>query len=122
MIVKPTKRRSTKQAREKRQQALLQLDNLLGQANRKSLVEAIDSKIIDTGDIIEIAQAMKQLKQYGSAIGFQGLPYKNMGVDAHRCQFCGAVLVLKQQRLDSSRRFWGCSQFPKCRYTESYIS
>jgi len=39
------------------------------------------------------------------------------------CQKCGSSLVLRVARKGNTpgSRFWGCSKFPKCRFTQEYI-
>jgi len=41
-----------------------------------------------------------------------------------RCPRCGGDLVLREARRGShaGSRFWGCSRYPNCRYTEEYAS
>ena len=33
------------------------------------------------------------------------------------CAKCGKPMVLRYNKKDSSKRFWGCSAFPECKYT-----
>lgn len=44
------------------------------------------------------------------------LPFKKE--DVRRCALCDAVMQLRQNRR-TKRSFWGCTNFPKCRHTES---
>lgn len=34
------------------------------------------------------------------------------------CSVCGGVLILRTNKRDGSK-FWGCSNYPRCRYSES---
>ena len=44
------------------------------------------------------------------------LPFKRQ--DDKRCSLCDALMQLRQNRRNG-RSFWGCTNFPKCRHTES---
>ena len=37
-----------------------------------------------------------------------------------QCPYCGAPLVLRSNNSDLSRKFFGCSTYPACRFTEPY--
>jgi len=43
--------------------------------------------------------------------------------DEKKCPLCGSMLVLRTAKNGErkGRKFWGCSKYPKCRYTENVI-
>lgn len=115
------KSNSPSKATLRRQAAARQLDNLLGRENRLTLVEAVQQHKLAVRDILDIAVALRDIKQYGQAVGYQGLPPKSFDEDNRKCIVCGNKLILRSQKLDQSVKFWGCSAFPACRYTVKYI-
>lgn len=50
-----------------------------------------------------------------------GIPVQNANVPERVCPQCGARLVLRTARRgeNAGNKFWGCSSFPKCRFTEN---
>lgn len=54
------------------------------------------------------------IKQHNSNVK-QYIEYKNKIADAGECPRCGAKLILRNGK---NGKFYGCSNYPKCRYTK----
>jgi len=70
-------------------------------------------------DLIEGRQLVEMINSVQSSPSMQSEPPEVDGL--RMCPKCGKELVLREARkgINAGNKFWGCSGYPNCRYTES---
>ena len=83
-----------------------------------------DARDFASGRQLELVDGIGLIKMIGeikNAIGFERVDTA-MNTTSSTCPKCGGNLVLRTAKNgpNAGANFWGCSAFPKCRYTKAY--
>lgn len=105
-------------------------DNVIRVGKLLSWIKRHNEKRIDEEAILDTIKQIEQIKlepslktnwQHRKNIKAKSSRQSTRSTETKICQRCGSAMMERtaKQGANAGNRFWGCSNFPKCRYTEN---
>lgn len=74
--------------------------------------------LVEGNQLLDLVRSVQSRQVSSLAKDFEGQKTVNL------CPACGGKLVLRvaRQGVNAGNKFWGCSNFPTCKYTKTYVA
>jgi hypothetical protein len=92
------------------------IDNNTSTSLTEEQINTVFEKLYPCTQVSEEVK-VKHIKNIRSATGKNGLNVSN-SINGEKCPRCGGTLVLRtaKQGSHAGEKFWGCNNYPRCRY------